>query len=111
MSPSQDAEVGRELHCFGRGAQRAAGRQQGEKAYTASSTTNRTFYLNVSVRLARVSVGHYECFFMYNINAFECFQVSNLALAGNLFDEKKLNDVEGYENYMERYTAVRRKLD
>ena len=34
-----------------------------------------------------------------------------MAIAGNLFDEKKLNDVEGYEKYMDRYTAVRRKLD
>jgi len=38
-------------------------------------------------------------------------QISTLALAGNLFDEKKLADKEGYDKYMERYTAVKRKLD
>ena len=38
-------------------------------------------------------------------------KVSNLLLGGNLFDEKKLRDMEGYEKYMERYTAVKRKLD
>jgi len=37
--------------------------------------------------------------------------VSLLALEGNLFDVKKLDDAAGYEKYMERYTAVKRKLD
>ena len=38
-------------------------------------------------------------------------KISVLSLAGNLFDEKKLADVEGYDKYQERYTAIRRKLD
>ena len=38
-------------------------------------------------------------------------KVSTLQLAGNMFDEKKLAGMEGYEKYMERFTAVRRKLD
>jgi len=38
-------------------------------------------------------------------------KVSLLAIEGNLFDVKKLNGVEGYDKYMERYTAVKRKLD
>jgi Leucine-rich repeat (LRR) protein len=38
-------------------------------------------------------------------------KVSTLQLAGNMFDEKKLADVDGYEKYIERFTAVRRKLD
>ena len=38
-------------------------------------------------------------------------KVSLLALEGNLFDVKKLDGIEGFEKYMERYTAVRRKLD
>ncbi len=37
--------------------------------------------------------------------------VSNLLVAGNLFDEKKLSEVDGYDKYLQRYTAVRRKLD
>eukprot|EP00092_Neocalanus_flemingeri_P018412 GFUD01019926.1.p1 GENE.GFUD01019926.1~~GFUD01019926.1.p1 ORF type:complete len:241 (-),score=64.16 GFUD01019926.1:339-1061(-) len=37
--------------------------------------------------------------------------VSLLALEGNLFDVKKLDEVEGFDKYMERYTAVKRKLD
>ena len=37
--------------------------------------------------------------------------VSLLVLEGNLFDVKKLDDVEGFDKYMERYTAVKRKLD
>ena len=40
-----------------------------------------------------------------------CSKVSLLALEGNLFDVKKLNQVQGYEEYMSRYTAVKRKLD
>ena len=38
-------------------------------------------------------------------------KVSLLAVEGNLFDVKKLDGREGHANYMERYTAVRRKLD
>jgi len=38
-------------------------------------------------------------------------KVSLLALEGNLFDVKKLDGREGHDKYMERYTAVRRKLD
>jgi len=38
-------------------------------------------------------------------------KVSLIALEGNLFDVKKLDGVEGYEKYMERYTAVKRKMD
>ncbi len=37
--------------------------------------------------------------------------VSTLQLAGNLFDDKKLSELDGYSRYMERYTAVRKKLD
>jgi len=38
-------------------------------------------------------------------------KVSLLAVEGNLFDVKKLNQVQGYDEYMSRYTAVKRKLD
>merc|ERR1711892_780818 len=37
--------------------------------------------------------------------------ISLLALEGNLFDIKKLDGVAGFDKYMERYTAVKRKLD
>lgn len=37
-------------------------------------------------------------------------KISNLHLDGNLFPPKKFNDLEGYEEYMERYTAVRKKM-
>lgn len=37
-------------------------------------------------------------------------KICNLALDGNLFEMKQLADVDGYEAYMERYTAVRKKL-
>ncbi|XP_063235749.1 leucine-rich repeat-containing protein 57 [Bacillus rossius redtenbacheri] len=37
-------------------------------------------------------------------------KISILALDGNLFDKKHLADVEGYDKYMERYTAVKKKL-
>merc|ERR1711892_932010 len=37
--------------------------------------------------------------------------ISLLALEGNLFDIKKLDGVPGFDKYMERYTAVKRKLD
>jgi len=38
-------------------------------------------------------------------------KVSTLGYKGNLFTEKQLADVEGYEAYLARYTAVKRKLD
>ena len=37
--------------------------------------------------------------------------VSTLSFKGNLFTEKQLADVEGYSAYLERYTAVKRKMD
>ncbi|CAL8091818.1 unnamed protein product [Orchesella dallaii] len=37
-------------------------------------------------------------------------QVSLLSLEGNLFDVKQLSDLDGYENYMERYTTTKKKL-
>ncbi|XP_023332106.1 leucine-rich repeat-containing protein 57 [Eurytemora carolleeae] len=37
--------------------------------------------------------------------------VSLVSLEGNLFDVKSLDSVPGYAVYMERYTAVKRKLD
>ncbi|CAG0898632.1 unnamed protein product [Darwinula stevensoni] len=36
--------------------------------------------------------------------------VSLLAVEGNLFSTKALSEVEGYENYTERYTSTRRKM-
>ncbi|XP_018580169.1 leucine-rich repeat-containing protein 57 [Anoplophora glabripennis] len=37
-------------------------------------------------------------------------KVSNLAVDGNLFEAKQLSDLPGYEAYMERFTAVKKKL-
>jgi len=37
--------------------------------------------------------------------------VSTINLNGNLFSEKQFADCEGYDKYLERYTAVRRKMD
>lgn len=37
-------------------------------------------------------------------------KVANLYLDGNLFEPKQLCDVEGYEDYMERFTAVKKKM-
>lgn len=37
--------------------------------------------------------------------------VSLLVLDGNLFDMKKVDELEGWNSYMERYTAVKRKMD
>lgn len=37
-------------------------------------------------------------------------KVSNFHLDGNLFPPKQFNDLPGYEEYMERYTAVRKKM-
>lgn len=37
-------------------------------------------------------------------------KVSVLALEGNLFEMKQFADLDGYEKYMERYTAVKKKM-
>lgn len=37
--------------------------------------------------------------------------VSTMNLNGNLFSEKQFADCDGYDKYLARYTAVRRKLD
>jgi Leucine-rich repeat (LRR) protein len=37
--------------------------------------------------------------------------VSLLALDGNLFTQKQLQEIEGYDKYMNRYTATKRKFD
>lgn len=37
-------------------------------------------------------------------------KVSMLCVEGNLFEMKSFSDTEGYEKYMERYTAVKKKL-
>lgn len=37
--------------------------------------------------------------------------VSTLSVKGNLFSEKQLAEAEGYQAYMDRYAAVRRKMD
>lgn len=37
-------------------------------------------------------------------------KVSVLALDGNLFEMKQFADLDGYENYMDRYTAVKKKM-
>lgn len=37
-------------------------------------------------------------------------KVSNIAVDGNLFESKQIADLEGYEKYMERYTAVKKKM-
>lgn len=36
--------------------------------------------------------------------------ISNLALEGNLFEMKQLQNLYGYDTYMDRYTAVKKKL-
>ncbi|CAH1112054.1 unnamed protein product [Psylliodes chrysocephalus] len=36
--------------------------------------------------------------------------IANLSLEGNLFETKQLSDINGYEAYMERFTAVKKKL-
>ncbi|XP_066279246.1 leucine-rich repeat-containing protein 57-like [Branchiostoma lanceolatum] len=38
-------------------------------------------------------------------------KVSVLALEGNLFEVKDLRELEGYEKYMDRFTATRKKFD
>ena len=37
--------------------------------------------------------------------------ICTLCTKGNLFTEKQLADTEGYSAYLERYTAVKRKMD
>lgn len=37
-------------------------------------------------------------------------KISNLAVDGNLFPPKQFNELEGYDEYMERFTAVKKKL-
>ncbi|XP_055607538.1 leucine-rich repeat-containing protein 57 [Uranotaenia lowii] len=37
-------------------------------------------------------------------------QICNLLLEGNLFNSKALSDLDGYDAYMERYTAARKKI-
>lgn len=37
-------------------------------------------------------------------------KISNLFVDGNLFPSKQFNDLDGYDEYMERYTAVRKKM-
>jgi hypothetical protein len=41
---------------------------------------------------------------------FENSSVSLFELEGNLFEMKQLCDLDGYDKYMERYTAVRKKM-
>ncbi|XP_055677575.1 leucine-rich repeat-containing protein 57 [Lutzomyia longipalpis] len=36
--------------------------------------------------------------------------ICNLALDGNLFSSKQFTDLDGYDTYMERYTAVKKKM-
>ncbi|XP_014218770.1 leucine-rich repeat-containing protein 57-like [Copidosoma floridanum] len=37
-------------------------------------------------------------------------KISVLAVEGNLFEMKQLADLDGYDKYMERYTAVKKKM-
>lgn len=37
-------------------------------------------------------------------------KISNLTVEGNLFEMKQFPDLEGYDKYIERYTAVKKKL-
>lgn len=36
--------------------------------------------------------------------------ISVLTLEGNLFEMKNLTQIEGYERYMDRYTAMKKKM-
>lgn len=38
-------------------------------------------------------------------------QISLLAVEGNVFDTKMFNNIEGYEDYMARYTATKKKFN
>ncbi|KAL3278459.1 hypothetical protein HHI36_013780 [Cryptolaemus montrouzieri] len=37
-------------------------------------------------------------------------KIANLSVDGNLFEVKQLSDIDGYEIYMDRFTAVRKKM-
>ncbi|XP_063983976.1 leucine-rich repeat-containing protein 57 [Diachasmimorpha longicaudata] len=37
-------------------------------------------------------------------------KISNIALEGNLFENKQIAHLEGYDQYMERFTAVKKKM-
>lgn len=37
-------------------------------------------------------------------------KISVLSVEGNLFEMKQFANLDGYDNYMERYTAVKKKL-
>lgn len=37
-------------------------------------------------------------------------KVSNMTLDGNLFEMKQISEIDGYDKYMERFTAVKKKL-
>lgn len=37
-------------------------------------------------------------------------KISNLSVDGNLFNSKQFTDLDGYDTYMERYTAVKKKM-
>ena len=49
--------------------------------------------------------------FYIEISTYHFSGVSLLSLDGNLFDTKSLDSLPGYDKYMDRYTAVKRKLD
>jgi Leucine-rich repeat (LRR) protein len=36
--------------------------------------------------------------------------ISNILYDGNLFNSKQFSEIEGYDQYMERYTAVKKKM-
>jgi Leucine-rich repeat (LRR) protein len=36
--------------------------------------------------------------------------ISNILYDGNLFNSKQFSEIDGYEQYMERYTAVKKKM-
>ena len=38
-------------------------------------------------------------------------QIALLAIEGNVFDVKQFNNREGYDEYMERYTATKKKFN
>ncbi|KAG7466505.1 hypothetical protein MATL_G00165430 [Megalops atlanticus] len=48
--------------------------------------------------------------FSIPISIFTESQVSLLSLEGNLFEVKKARDLEGYDKYMERFTATKKKF-
>ena len=48
---------------------------------------------------------------IHNIIKYHSSKVSLVVLDGNMFNVKKLDELEGFDKYMERYTAVKRKMD